>query len=122
MLFNECGSRKLERIETSKQLGETCCAMKKYEVFGTVVTAADKESAVCKYINNLPDYIRNCKIGNTDGHIIIIVNDDTITFDTIESFDKLSNPHYNGNMGVHGRPSAVRKIMDYLGFLKWLAE
>ena len=119
--FNEFRSRNLERVETNKQLGDTTGgAMNRYDVFGSIVTAVDKTSAVRKYIDNLPDYIRNCKIGNADDRIIIIVNDDTITFDSIESFDKLSNPHYNGDTGVHGRPSAVRKIMDYLDFLKWL--
>lgn len=92
--FNEFGSTKnLERVETNKQLGEKAEAMKRYDVFGSIVTAVDKESAVRKYVDNLPDYIRNCKIGNTsDDRIIIIVNDDEITFDNLESFDKLNNP------------------------------
>ena len=123
MLFTEFGSRRrLEGVETSKQLGETTI-MQKYNVFGSTVTAVDKESAVRKYIANLPDYIRDCKIGNTsDGRISIIVNDDEIVFDNVEAFDKLRNPNYTTEKVVHGRPSTIRKLMDYLDFLKWMAE
>jgi hypothetical protein len=120
MLFNEFRSRRLEKVETDMQLGEA--TETRYDVFGRIVKATDAEAALKVYLNNLPEYIRNAKLGHSESGYSIIIDGDTISFQSLDALDKLANPHWELETGVKGRPSSVRKIMDYIPFIKSLFE